>query len=41
MWLIPENYTQLNTLGQYDNYRGYFGWEYGSPIWADIRAMMK
>ena len=39
MWLIPENYTQLNTLGQYDNYRGYFGWKYGSPIWADIRAL--
>jgi len=38
MWL-GENYLQLNTLGQYDNYRGYFGYPYGSPIWADINAL--
>lgn len=41
MWLSIGNYSQLDTLGQYDNYRGYFGWEYGSPIWADIKAMYK
>lgn len=39
IWL---NYDvrKLNTLGQYDNYRGWFGYDYGSPIWADFRAMI-
>ena len=38
MWLT-QNYEQLNTLGQYDKFRGLGGYTWGSPIWADIRGM--
>lgn len=40
MWLT-QDYNALDTLGQYDNYRSYFGYPYGSPIWADIRSTNK
>ena len=28
----------LNTLGDYDNYRGWMGGSYGSFLWSDIRS---
>lgn len=36
-WLI-EDYTILDHLADYDNFRGWGGYEYGSPVWADIRS---
>lgn len=39
-WLV-KNIFVLNKLGQYDNFRGLSIYKYGSPIWADIRAMYK
>lgn len=36
-WLTEDGNLMLK-LGIYDNYRGYGGAIYGSPIWADIRA---
>ena len=38
MWLT-QNYEQLNTLGEYDKFRGWGGYTWGSPIWADINGM--
>ena len=38
IWLTKE---KLHFLGVYDNYRGYGGTEWASPIWADIRQMSK
>ena len=39
-WLINDNRI-LNSLGQYDRQRGYLSYEYGSPLWADIRETYK
>ena len=36
-WLM-ENYAILRRLGDYDNYRGWGGVRYASPVWADIRS---
>ena len=36
-WLT-EDYQTLNHLGDYDRYRGYLGYKYGSPVWSDIRS---
>ena len=38
---VSANYGILNALGDYDNYRGYGGYQYGSPIWSDIRSWIK
>ncbi len=35
---FTDQYGILDALGQYDGYRGWGGFEYGSPIWADIRS---
>ena len=40
MWLT-QDYENLDRFGQYDGYRSYFGYKYGSPIWADMRATYK
>lgn len=36
-WLT-DHYGILDSLGNYDSYRGYLGFKYGSPIWSDIRS---
>ena len=36
-WLVGDETIKMK-LGIYDNFRGYGGAIYGSPIWADIRA---
>ena len=36
-WLT-SNYGVLNALGDYDSWRGWGGYQYGSPIWSDIRS---
>ena len=36
-WLT-EDYQTLNRLGDYDRYRGWGGYQYGSPVWSDIRS---
>lgn len=33
-----DSYGILNALGDYDRYRGWGGYEYGSPVWADIQS---
>jgi hypothetical protein len=35
---VSENYGILNTLGDYDSWRGWGGYKYGSPVWSDIRS---
>ena len=39
-WLT-DNYVILNELGNYDNYRGWDGFKYGSPVWSDIRSWVR
>lgn len=39
-WLT-DDWTILDRLGDYDSYRGYAGFLYGSPIWSDIRSWYK
>lgn len=39
-WLTKD-YKVLDALGEYDNFRGYGGVTYASPIWTDIRAWPK
>ena len=36
-WLT-DHYGILDSLGIYDNYRGWGGSQYGSPLWSDIRS---
>ena len=36
-WLT-EDFRVLNFLGDYDKFRGYLGYKYGSPVWSDIRS---
>lgn len=36
-WLT-EDFRVLNFLGDYDRFRGYLGYKYGSPVWSDIRS---
>lgn len=36
-WLT-DDYRVLDALGDYDAYRGYGGYKYGSPVWSDIRS---
>ena len=36
-WLT-EDYRVLNFLADYDRFRGYLGYKYGSPVWSDIRS---
>lgn len=38
-WLT-NNEEVLQTLGVYSHYRGWEGWSFGSPIWADIREFV-
>ena len=33
-------YGVLNALGDYDGYRGWGGYQFGSPVWSDIRAWL-
>lgn len=39
-WLT-SNYGVLDALGDYDQYRGYAGYKYGSPVWSDIRSWVR
>ena len=39
-WLV-EDWSILNYLGDYDNYRGWGGLQYGSPVWSDIRSWIR
>lgn len=36
-WL-DEQYEILESLCYYDSYRGWGGYQYGSPVWSDIRS---
>ena len=36
-WLV-EDWNILSRLGDYDDYRGWGGFLYGSPVWSDIRS---
>ena len=36
-WITKDN-DILDKLGYYDNYRGYFGYSHGSPVWSDLRS---
>ena len=36
-WLVGH-YGILDSLGNYDKYRGWGGFKYGSPVWSDIRS---
>lgn len=36
-WLM-DDYAILDTLGDYDSWRGWGGYQYGSPVWSDIRS---
>ena len=38
---VTANYGILNALGDYDAYRGWGGYQYGSPVWSDIRSWIK
>ena len=35
---LIEDAKLINSLGMYDLYRGFGGWDYGSIVWADIRS---
>lgn len=39
-WLT-DDYAILNTLGDYDSWRGWGGYQYGSLVWSDIRSWIK
>ena len=39
-WLTAD-FRILDTLGDYDNFRGWGGYEYGSPVWSDIRSWVR
>ena len=39
-WFV-QDYSILNWLGEYDQYRGWDGSQYGSPVWSDIRSWMR
>jgi hypothetical protein len=39
-WLTGH-YGILDSLGNYDRYRGWGGFQYGSPVWSDIRSWVK
>jgi hypothetical protein len=36
-----DQYGVLNSLGDYDSWRGWGGYDYGSPIWSDIRSWVR
>ena len=36
-WL-DESYLALDHLMEYDSYRGWDSWRFGSPVWSDIRS---
>lgn len=36
-----DQYGVLNALGDYDSWRGWGGYQYGSPVWSDIRSWIK
>lgn len=39
-WLVGT-YGILDSLGDYDRYRGWGGYQFGSPVWSDIRSWVK
>ena len=39
-WL-DNDMNILSRLGDYDNYRGWDGFQYGSPVWSDIRSWIR
>ena len=39
-WLT-NHYGILDALGNYDSWRGWGGFEYGSPVWSDIRSWVR
>lgn len=39
-WLT-DHYGILDSLGEYDRYRGWGGGLFGSPVWSDIRSWVK
>ena len=39
-WLVGH-YGILDSLGDYDHYRGWGGGQYASPVWSDIRSWVK
>lgn len=39
-WL-DNDMNILSRLGDYDHYRGWDGFQYGSPVWSDIRSWIR
>ena len=39
-WL-DNDMNILSRLGDYDDYRGWDGFQYGSPVWSDIRSWIR
>ena len=39
-WL-GNDWNILDRLGDYDTYRGWSGFQYGSPVWSDIRSWIR
>ena len=39
-WLV-DHYGILGALRIYDSYRGFGGYEFGSPVWSDIRSWVR
>ena len=39
-WL-DNDWNILDRLGDYDIYRGWGGYQYGSPVWSDIRSWVR
>jgi len=39
-WLTND-WGVLNLLGDYDIYRGWRGYQFGSPVWSDIRSWVR
>ena len=39
-WL-GNDWNILGRLGDYDTYRGWSGFQYGSPVWSDIRSWIR
>ena len=39
-WLT-DHYGIMEALGDYDNFRGWGGGQYGSPVWSDLRSWVR
>ena len=39
--LLTDHYGIMEALGDYDNFRGWGGGQYGSPVWSDLRSWVR